>query len=140
MSGHTGDRGRGEFFGVSDGAVQVRYRGHATVGSPGRARLRDRDAGISDLIWDALGKAGWLGRRTGIESAIEVCIRVAVAPPSRERPTPSSVPRPGGGRRARERGRIGDDGAAYQRYEGPLHVRAVAGIWLEESERRADRN
>jgi len=40
---------------VSDKVVQVRYSGRATVGSPERARLRDRDAGVSDLIWDALG-------------------------------------------------------------------------------------
>ena len=132
------DRGNGEFFGVSDGLVQVRYRGPVTVGSPGRAHLRDRDDGISELIWDALAQAGWLGHRSGIQPTIEVCIRLAAALTSRETATPDTAPRPGGSRRGGEPGRIGDDGTAYQRYEGPLHARAAPGLWLVESERRAE--
>ena len=138
MRPDTRDRDDGEFFGVSAGVVHVRYQGRVTVGSPGRAHLRDRDAGISDLIWDALAQAGWLGHTSGIQPTIEVCIRVAPAPTSREPATPHTAPRPGGRRREGERGRIRDDGAAYQRYEGPLHARAVPGIGLIDSERRAD--
>ena len=128
------DRGNGEFFGVSDGLVQVRYRGPVTVGSPGRAHLRDRDDGISELIWDALAQAGWLGHRSGIQPTIEVCIRVAAALTSRETATPDTAPRPGGSRRGGEPGRIGDDGTAYQRYEGPLHARAARAFgWSKVS-------
>jgi len=118
--------------------VRLGWRGRATVGSPGHAQLGDRDQGISELIWQVLARAGWLGHRSGVRPAIVVCIRVPAARRSRERATARTVLRPGGPRREGELGRTGDDGVAYQRYEGPLHVRAVPGIWLNDSERRAE--
>jgi hypothetical protein len=127
-----------QFFGVSDAFVRLGWRGRATVGSPGRAQLGDRDQGISELIWDVLARAGWLGQRSGVRPAIVVCVRVPAARRSREGTAARTVLRPGGPRREGELGRIGDDGAAYQRYEGPLHVRAVPGIWLIDSERRPE--
>lgn len=123
---------------MSDGAVQVRYRGRVTVGSRGRAALGDRDEGISELVWNALAQAEWLDDRSGIRPTIEVCIRVPAPSESRETVAEQNASPRGGNRREGERGRIGKDGAAYQRYEGPLNARAVPGIWLVDSERRAE--
>jgi hypothetical protein len=123
---------------MSEDVLQVRYRGPATVGSPGRAHLHDRDEGIGEFIWDALGRAGWLGETVGVKPTVELCIRV---PPA---PVPSSVTasrfpvRPGGQRRLGEPGTVSDEGVVIQRYEGPLHGRAVPGLRLVEPESRVE--
>ena len=63
-----------------------------------------------------------------------------VPAPSESRQTVAEPDAPlrGGSRREGERGRIGTDGAACQRYEGPLNAQAIRGIRLVESERRAE--
>lgn len=126
------------FFHLSDELAQVRYQGLTTIGSPGRAFFHDRNGGISELIWDALAEAGWHGHTAGIEPTIAVCMRVAPPRAPSETNMPGRRLLPGGPRREGERGRITDDGVAYQRYEGPLHAWAVRGIRLVDSERQAE--
>ena len=126
------------FFSVSDASARVQYEGPATVGSTGRAHLHGRNDGIGDLIWEGLAEAGWQGHMLGIRPTIEVCIRVPPPLTPARTDMPRSLPRPGGLRREGERGRIADDGVAYKRYEGPLHVRAVPGIRMVDSERHAE--
>ncbi len=132
------DAGSNMVASVSEDVVQVRYRGPATVGSRGRAHLHHRDEGIGELIWDALGRAGWLGETVGVKPTLELCIRVpSAAVPSTA--TASCLPvRPGGPRRLGEPGTVSDEGLVIQRYEGPLHGRAVPGLRLVDTELRAE--
>lgn len=122
---------------MSNEWAQVRYRGAVTVGSPGRVYLHDRDGGLVDLVWEALGQAGWLEHKTGIKPTVDAQIRVSPAPASRHAGAPHFAPLPGGVRRDRERGWADNSGAAYQRYVGPL-PRFVPGIRLVDGERRAE--
>jgi hypothetical protein len=120
-----------------DDGVEMRYRGRVTVGSPGRARFHDRDGGLSELIWDALGQAGWLGQFAQVKPIIELVISVPQA--SGSGAAPNTTPLPGGVRRERERGRVADDGMVWKRYVGPLHARAAGpGVRLVASEWRVE--
>ena len=67
-------------------------------------------------------------------------LRIRVAPPRAGEGTGvvSVAPEPGGERSPGERGRRLDDGTVCQGYMGPLHRRAVLGVRLIDSERRAD--
>lgn len=129
---------RPEFFSVSESAIKLEYSGAASVGSPGRAHLRDRHQGISELIWEGLAQAEWLGHRSGVKPTIEVCFRVRRADPSGRVSSREVELRPGGPRRQRTIGRLGDDGTVYSMYVGPLNARAVPGMLLTESERRPE--
>ena len=112
----------------------MRYHGGVTVGSPGRARLHDRDGGLHELIWDALGQAGWLGQTAHLRPIIDLVIQVVPAPAGAVPIAPRFAPRPGRRRREGERGWVADDGRLCQAYEGPLHGRAAAGVRLVEGE------
>jgi hypothetical protein len=50
---------------MAEHAVEVRYRGPVTVGSPGRAYLTDRAGGMVEFIWHAMVEASWLGHAAG---------------------------------------------------------------------------
>jgi hypothetical protein len=118
--------------------VELRYRGPVTVGSPGRARLHGRDGGLSQLIWDVLGKAGWLGHIIGLKPTVDLMMRVPGPKGERPTPAPELSPLPGGSRRPTESGRVALDGSVSRRYVGPLHPRAVQRLRLVEAEWRVE--
>jgi hypothetical protein len=87
---------------------------------------------MSQLIWNAMVEAGWLGHTVGLQPILEVVIRVAPEDGSGRDAMPRFAPRPGGPRRQRKGGRVGEDGVICQHYVGPLwavapRVRVVAG-------------
>jgi hypothetical protein len=118
--------------------AEFRYLGRIAVGSPGRAHLLDRGEGISELIWDALERAGWIGHTIGMKPTLDVLIRVPPAPtPVSPRPQ-GAVLRPGGPRRRGEHGPRSEDGSARQQRVGPVHGRAVPGLRLLDGAVRAE--
>jgi hypothetical protein len=123
---------------MSDELVELRYRGPVTVGTPGCVRLHDRDGGLSELIWDAVGEAGWLGHVIGLKPTLDLTMRVPG--PSRDEPKPTAElsPLPGEFRRPTEPGRVAPDGSVSQHYVGPVHPRSARGLRLVEVERRAE--
>ncbi len=119
--------------------VEVRYRGPATVGSPGRARLHGRDGGIAGLVWYALGQSGWLGHTVHLKPTLEVTIRVAPVRPGERPAPPRFAPLPGGPRRRGESGVVSEDGTVTYKYAGSLHPRAAGpGVRLVETEGHAE--
>jgi hypothetical protein len=122
---------------VTEDVVEVRYRGSVTVGSPGRAQLTDRAGGMSELIWNAMVEAGWLGHTAGLKPILELVIRVAPADGPRRDAMPRFALRPGGRRRQRKGGRVREDGAICQHYDGPLWAVAPR-VRVVEGEARTD--
>lgn len=91
------------------------------------------------MIWDALGRAGWLGQTAELHPLIGLVIEVVPVPEGAILRRPRFVPRPGGWRRECEGGWLADDGRICQGYEGPLHARAAGpGVRLVESEWRVE--
>jgi hypothetical protein len=87
---------------------------------------------MSQLIWDTLVSAGWLGHTAGLQPILELVIRVAPADGPGRDAVPRFSPRPGGRRRQRKGSRVGEDGVISQHYVGPLwavapRVRVVEG-------------
>lgn len=117
-------------------AVVVEYRGSVTVGGAGRGRLHGRPGGIGEMLWEALGRAGWIGERVRIRTTVSPRLAVAAAPASRPEHRSRLEPLPGGVRRLGERGWVDDDGVQWQQFVGPLNGRAAGpGYRLLESER-----
>ena len=75
---------------------------------------------MSELIWNALIEAGWLGHVAGLAPILELVIRVPPADGQGRDEPPRFAPRPGGPRRQRKGGRVGEDGVISQHYVGPL--------------------
>ena len=117
--------------------VEVHYDGPVTLGASGRARLHDRVGGIGEMVWEALAAAGWVGELATVH--MTVAVRVGVAPAIAPRRPARFEPLPGRARRLGEKGRIDDDGVAWQQRVGPLNGRAAGpGYRLLESERRSE--
>jgi hypothetical protein len=123
---------------MSEEMVELRYRGAVTVGTPGRVRLHDRDGGLSELIWDAVGEAGWVGRRIWLKPTLDLMMRVPG--PSGDQPNPPTKlsPLPGSSRRPTEPGHVAPDGSVSRQYIGPLHPRAGRGLVLTQTEWRPE--
>jgi hypothetical protein len=112
-----------------ENAVEVRYRGPATLEEAGNSSLRDRAEGVDGMVWEALQGAGWVGEITS--PRMTVAIRVGVAPaPRSEQPrmvTETS--------HYHEGGWVDADGVTWQQRVGPLNGRAAGpGFRLVESE------
>lgn len=119
--------------------VEVEYRGPATLGGSGRARLHDRVGGIAEMLWEALDGAGWVGETVSLRTTVS--LRVGVTAVAAERPEQRArlEPLPGRVRRPGEKGRVDDQGVAWQQSVGPLNGRAAGpGYRLLESERRPE--
>jgi hypothetical protein len=120
-------------------AVEVEYEGPATLGGSGRGRLHDRTGGIGEMLWEALGIAGWVGEMVSIRTTVSLRVGVAAAPETRPKRRTRLEPLAGGARRFGERGWIDDQGVAWQQSVGPLNGRAAGpGYRLSESERRTE--
>lgn len=116
-------------------AVEFNYRGPATVGERGRARLQNRDGAISEMLWAALTEAGWVDEMA--TRRLVVAVRVGVSPTESDVRVASRLGLlPGRHRRLTERGLIDEHGVSWGRQVGPLNGRAAGpGYRLLESER-----
>jgi hypothetical protein len=120
--------------------IEVKHHGGVAVGSPGRARLEDREGGLADLIWELVEKAGWVGQHTAqLNPVMSLAMCVPAAPGRSEMPSPRVALLPGGPRRMTEVGRVREDGSVLRRYHGDLHPQAsLRGVVLVESENRRE--
>lgn len=117
--------------------VRLRYWGTVSVGSPGRARLHQGEAALGDLIWDALGQAGWLGHTEKLRPLGRLVVSMAPCQTPGSTPMPRIESRLGPPRKPGEPGRRDDDGRIRQELHGPLHARGIGpGVRLVEDERR----
>lgn len=119
---------------MSEQLVQVRYDGLIVISARRRARLDDRGE-VKELLWEAIGKAGWHGQTARLRPTVEFVIRVPPAPaPRRAAASRPSTP-PITQRRFVEGGTTTGDGTICHRYEGPLLRRAVgAGMPLTKGQ------
>jgi hypothetical protein len=72
-----------------------------------------------------------------LKPILELVIRVAPADGPRRDAMPRFALRPGGRRRQRKDGRVGEDGAICQHYDGPLWA-VAPGVRVVEGEARTD--
>jgi hypothetical protein len=115
---------------VSEQLVQVRYDGLIVISARSTARLHDR-GDVKELLWEAIGKAGWHGETARLRPTIAFVIRIPPAPGPRRAPASRPSTPPLTGRRFIEGGTTTRDGIICHRYEGPLLRRAVgAGVPL----------
>ncbi len=91
------------------------------------------------MVWDALGRAGWLGEKVDLRTIVFLRIRVGFVLDGRPSTRSTVELLPGTERKRREKGWVDDDHMACQTYEGPLNARAAGpGYRLAESERRPE--
>jgi hypothetical protein len=115
-------------------AVEFNYRGAATVGERGRARLQNREGAISEMLWAALTEAAWVDEMA--TRRLVVAVRVGVSPPESDVRASRAGLLPGRRRRLAERGLLDEHGVAWGRQVGALNGRAAGpGYRLLESER-----
>ena len=89
--------------------VQVDYRGAVTLGASGRARLHEREGGINEMVWEALGRAGWIGEMVGLRTMLFLPVRVGRAPEVLPPTHSQHEPLPGRARHRGEKGWIDQD-------------------------------
>lgn len=120
-------------------AVQVEYRGPATLGRSGRARLHDRVGGLGEMLWEALDQAGWVGEIVSLRAAVSLRVGVSAAPAERPKQRAQLEPLPGRVRRLGEKGSVDAHGVAWRQFAGPMNSRAAGpGYRLSASERRPE--
>jgi hypothetical protein len=91
------------------------------------------------MLWEALDGAGWVGEVASFLMTVGLRVGVAAAPATGFRQSARFEPLPGRVRRLGQKGRIGHQGVAWQRYLGPLNGRAAGpGYRLVKSERRPE--
>ena len=88
------------------------------------------------MLWEALGRAGWVGEIVSVRTTVALRVGIAMAPASQPAPQSETPLLTGGVRRLGERGWIDDQGVRWQQSAGPLNGRAAGpGYRLLESER-----
>ena len=59
-------------------AVELHYEGPVTLNAPLTVELRGRTGGISAMLWETLGAAGWVGKQTS--PRMTVALRIGILP------------------------------------------------------------
>jgi hypothetical protein len=91
------------------------------------------------MVWEAVGRAGWIGEMVGLRTTLFLRVRVGRAPEVLPPTHSQHQPLPGRARHRGEKGWIDQDEMVCQQSTGPLNGRAAGpGYCLTEGERHLE--